>query len=890
MQPDSLNLIREKFLAYFESKGHLRLPSFSLVPKNDPSILLINAGMTPLKPYFTGAQTPPSARVTTCQKCIRTPDIERVGKTARHGTYFEMLGNFSFGDYFKKEIIPWAWEFCTQVLQMPEERLFVTVYLEDDEAYEIWQKDVGLPESKIFRMGKADNFWEHGTGPCGPCSEIYFDRGPEKGCDRPDCQVGCDCDRYVEFWNLVFTQYNREEDGTYTPLAKKNIDTGAGLERLACIMQNVDNLFEVDTIRAILDTVCQTARVEYGRDEKTDTAIRVITDHIRSTVMMTCDGIVPSNEGRGYVLRRLLRRAARFGRMLGIEGTFLHRVAQVVIRESAAAYPDLNEKREYLTKIIRIEEERFAETVQQGSVILDGCIAAARQAGRNLLSGEEIFRLHDTFGFPLDLTREIAAEQNLQLDEAGFRQEMDRQKEMARKALREKAGSAWAQAALPAEIDRSRPTVFTGYENLEDRGQVLYLLQSDANGDNLQLTAQAEAGQSISVITDQTPFYAASGGQAGDIGLIITDNCRLSVQDTTKTAEGLFMHAALVEEGTIKAGDTVLLQVDSTSRLATARNHTVTHLLHKALRLVLGDHVAQAGSAVSPERLRFDFSHFQPLSADEKMAVEQLVNEAILRNDPVKTTVMTLDEARTTGAMALFDEKYGDRVRVVTVGNFSRELCGGTHLRQSSEACLFRLVSEGGVAAGVRRIEGITGLAAWQSVKMQEQLLHEAGNLLKTNPQELPRRVEALLDKSRQLEKELEAEHSRQTALLAENLADQAETVQGIKVVVAQLAAADAEQLREAADRIRDRIDPGVVVLAAAVHGKVLLVAMASQQAVGRGAHAGNLVREAARLTGGGGGGRPDMAQAGGKNPEKIADSLAAARAMVASQLSDPAK
>ena len=886
MQPLSLNDIREKYLAFFESKGHLRLPSFSLVPKNDPSILLINAGMTPLKPYFTGAQTPPSPRVTTCQKCIRTPDIERVGKTSRHGTFFEMLGNFSFGDYFKMEIIPWAWEFCTKVLEMPEDKLFVTVYLDDDEAWNIWHDVVGLPESKIFRLGKADNFWEHGVGPCGPCSEIYFDRGPDKGCGKPDCQVGCDCDRYVEFWNLVFTQFNREEDGSYTPLAKKNIDTGAGLERFACILQGVDSLFEVDTIRAILNHVCQIAKVEYGRNEKTDIAIRVITDHIRSTVMMVSDGIVPSNEGRGYVLRRLLRRAARFGRMLGIEGSFLHDVAQVVIRESAQAYPELLERREHLTRIIRIEEERFDETIQQGSAILEGYLATARAEGRSWLNGTEVFRLHDTYGFPLDLTREIAAEQGIEIDEDGFRLEMNRQKDMARKALRDKAGSAWSQASLPDGIDRTKATPFTGYEKLEDQAKILAILVSGADNEIL-LAEDAEAGQMVRLITSQTPFYAASGGQTGDIGLITTDNSRLTVQDTTKTPDGIILHSAIVEEGGLSVGDSATLQVDAANRLATARNHTTTHLLHKALRLVLGEHVTQAGSAVSGDRLRFDFNHYQPMTAEEKAQVEQLVNEAILRNMPVETRVMSLDEARATGAMALFDEKYGDAVRVVSVGDFSRELCGGTHLHQSSEACLFRLLSEGGVAAGVRRIEGVTGQAAWQTVRAQDELIHETASLLKTQTQDLPAKIGQLIDHTRQLEKELEAEHTRQTAEAAGRLACNAEQINGIRLLAAEIIVADADQLREAADRIREQIKPGVVILATRSQDKVALVAMASPEAIKKGIHAGNLVREAARITGGGGGGRPDMAQAGGRDPQKIGEALQAAKNLAKSLLND---
>ena len=885
MQPYSLNVIREKFLAFFESKQHLRLPSFPLVPKNDPSILLINAGMTPLKPYFTGAETPPAPRVTTCQKCIRTPDIERVGKTSRHGTYFEMLGNFSFGDYFKKEIIPWAWEFCTQVMEIPEDRLFVTVYLDDDEAYDIWHHDVGLPESKIFRLGKADNFWEHGTGPCGPCSEIYFDRGAEYGCDSPTCQVGCDCDRYVEFWNLVFTQFNKEEDGSYTPLAKKNIDTGAGLERFAVIMQGVENLFEVDTVRAILDYVCAKAKVTYGADEKTDVAIRVITDHIRSTTMMISDGIIPSNEGRGYVLRRLLRRAARFGRLLGIDNAFLYDVCAIVVRESKTAYPELEKRQDYIVKVIRTEEERFAETIAQGTAIVEQMIDKARQENRQSLSGEEIFKLHDTFGFPLDLTREIAAEQGLDIDEDGFRQEMNRQKDMARKAMKEKGGSAWGQGTLPEGVDRNLATVFTGYDTLTDTGSVRAILVADEATEALALTDLAVQNQNVTVITDRTPFYGASGGQVGDVGTITGPNGVLKITDTTKTPEGLYLHAAIVESGSLAAGDTVTLAVDRSTRLATARNHTTTHLLHKALREVLGDHVAQAGSAVSPDRLRFDFAHFQPLTVAEKLAVEAKVNAVILDNQRVSTQVMTLDEARHSGAMALFDEKYGDTVRVVSVGNYSQELCGGTHLTQSSEACLFRLVSESGVAAGVRRIEAVTGQAALEWVREQDLLLAKASQLFKSPVNELPLRLEALLQRNRELEKALEVEQLRKTAGAADEIATQAFKIGTFNVLAARLDAPDAEQLRQAGDRLRDKIAPAIIVLAAAQGDKVALIAMASPEAVKAGANAGNLIREAAKICGGGGGGRPDMAQAGGKDVSKIDAALAAAIDLVKQQI-----
>lgn len=886
MEAMSLNEIREKYLAFFESKGHLRMPSFSLVPRNDPSILLINAGMTPLKPYFTGAETPPSLRVTTCQKCIRTPDIERVGKTSRHGTYFEMLGNFSFGDYFKKEVIPWAWEFCTEVLKLPEDKLYVTVYQDDDEAFDIWHQDVGLAKERIFRMGKEDNFWEHGTGPCGPCSEIFFDRGEDKGCGSETCTVGCDCDRFVEFWNLVFTQFNREEDGSYTPLAKKNIDTGGGLERFACIMQNVDNLFEVDTIKAILDEVCRLTGRVYGENEQDDTAIRVMTDHIRSTTMMISDGILPSNEGRGYVLRRLLRRAARFGRLMGLTEPFLHELSGLVIRESGDAYPELRERQEHIRKIIYTEETRFAETVQQGMSLLEDYIAQARDSGSSQLSGSDVFRLHDTYGFPLDLTREIAAEQNLTIDEDGFHSEMNRQKNMARQALKDKGGSAWGGQALPDTIDRSKATAFTGYDVLADESEIVAILSGSEGGDGLVELDQAEAGQAVTIITTKTPFYASSGGQTGDIGVIRTDNALISVEDTTKTAENIWLHAAVVESGTVRKGDSVKLEVDIRSRLDTARNHTVTHILHKALREVLGDHVAQAGSAVSPERLRFDFNHYQAVTAQERDQIERRVNEIILQNMPVKTDVMTIDEARGSGAMALFDEKYGDTVRVVSVGDFSRELCGGTHLSKSTEACQFRLLSESGVAAGVRRIEGVTGPQAYEISRNDNMTVHEAASLLKCSPDDLASKLAGLLDKAKQLEKALAAEQAKQTADAAGDLAGKAEDVgAGMKLVAARIQVQDMDKLRQAADNVRDSIGSGVVVLAAENDGKVNWVVMATKDAVGRGLHAGQLVKEAAMITGGGGGGRPDMAQAGGKDAAKIDEALAKVKSIVIEKL-----
>lgn len=886
MQPESLNTIREKFLSFFESKGHLRLPSFSLVPQNDPSILLINAGMTPLKPYFTGAQKPPAPRVTTCQKCIRTPDIERVGQTSRHGTFFEMLGNFSFGDYFKEDVIPWAWEFCTDVLQIPEERMYISIYEEDDQAFTIWNEIVGIPAEKIYRLGKEDNFWEHGLGPCGPCSEIYYDRGPEKGCGRQDCQVGCDCDRYVEFWNLVFTQFNKEADGSYTPLEKKNIDTGAGLERLASILQDVDSLFEVDTIRSILDEVCRIAGKNYGLARKSDIAIRVITDHVRSTTMMISDGIIPSNEGRGYVLRRLLRRAARYGRLLGIDRPFLAGLAGIVIRESGAAYPELLTRQEYILKIIQIEEERFIDTIQQGLNILDSFFAQAREQNRRIIPGEEVFRLHDTYGFPLDLTREIAAENKMEIDEAGFHQEMDRQKSKARQALQEKGGSAWDKASLPPELSQRQSTLFSGYETLADKAEIIYILGSDADSD-YKLMPDAVAGQIVQVITDKTPFYGASGGQAGDIGYIYGPDVEAEVIDTSRTPEGLVMHKTKIKSGRLFPAMTVKLKVEKMARLNTARNHTATHMLHQALKQVLGAHVAQAGSAVSAERLRFDFSHFQPLSEEEKQTVEDIVNKVILRDELVSVQEMSLEEARTAGAVALFDEKYGDRVRVVSVGDYSRELCGGTHLNRSSQACLFRIVSESAVAAGIRRIEAVTGTVAVEQAFYRERLLEASCDILKTQPQEIVQKIDTLQTRLRQAEKQLQNELAKQTSAAIDILADKTEKIGAFNILIAQVPANDAEQLRSAGDRLRDRLQPAAVVLAADIKGKAVWAVMLSSEVVKAGLHAGNMVSKIARITGGGGGGRPDMAQAGGKNPARIPQALQAARESIYQILTD---
>jgi len=878
MQKMGLNEIRERYLSFFESKGHLRLPSFSLVPKNDPSILLINAGMTPLKPYFTGQETPPCKRVTTCQKCIRTPDIENVGKTARHGTFFEMLGNFSFGDYFKTEAITWAWEFVTRVLEMPEDRLWVSIYEDDDEAFEIWHKNVGLPEERIVRMGKKDNFWEHGTGPCGPCSEIYYDRGADKGCGKPDCKVGCDCDRYIEFWNLVFTQFNKEEDGSYSKLKKKNIDTGMGLERLAVIMQDVNNLFEVDTVRNILNYVCTLASVEYGKSEKSDISIRVITDHIRSTTMMVSDGVIPSNEGRGYVLRRLLRRAARHGKLLGLDKPFLYNVADVVINESKQAYPELEEKAEYIKKVIRIEEERFEATIDQGLSILSDFISETKKKNEKVISGSMVFKLHDTYGFPLDLTREIAEENGLSIDEEGFKEEMAVQREKAREALKKKEGSAWGKD-LYSSLDKSIKTKFVGYETIVSDAQVVCIVKDN------EITDTAYEGDSVTVVLDVTPFYAESGGQVGDTGVIEWSGGLLKVEDTQKTSDGKYLHTGRIEKGVLQNGLSVKASVDARRRRAIERNHTTTHLIHRALRNVLGSHVNQAGSFVGPDRLRFDFTHFSAMSPSEIERVEDEVNQKILENLPVSANEMDINEAKKLGATALFDEKYGNVVRVISVGNYSMELCGGTHLKSTSQACLVKIVSESGVAAGTRRIEALTGEAAIGYFKEKEKQLNDTAAALKTAPQDTVRKAELLNTEIKNAEKEIERLRNKLISGNIDSLLSNALEIKGVKVIAAHLEQLDIEALRNTGDLIRNKIGSGVVVLASSHEGKVSFVAMATKDVVQKGIHSGNIVREAAKVTGGGGGGRPDMAQAGGKDVSRINEALKSAVKVIESQL-----
>ncbi len=873
-----LNELRERYLSFFEGKGHLRMASAPLVPKNDPSLLLINSGMAPLKPYFTGQEEPPRKRVTTCQKCIRTPDIENVGKTARHGTYFEMLGNFSFGDYFKKEAIPWAWEFCTQDLKMPVDKLWVTIYEDDDEAFEIWNKDIGLPPERIVRMGKKDNFWEHGIGPCGPCSEIYFDRGPEKGCGSPDCKVGCECDRYVEFWNNVFTQFNRDESGNYTRLSHPNIDTGMGLERLACISQGVDNLFEVDTVLNILNYICKIAGVEYRKAEKTDISIRVITDHIRSTTMMVCDGVLPSNEGRGYVLRRLLRRAARHGRLLGISKPFLYEVAMVVINESKEAYPELSEKAEYIKKVIRIEEERFEATVDQGIVILNEFIAQVKEKQQTVLPGEMVFKLHDTYGFPLDLTREIAEENGLGVDEEGFKKEMDAQKKKARDAHNSKDTSAWADSVFD-KLDKSLKTVFTGYDETSADAKILYIVRAG------EIVETAQEGDEVTIITDVTPFYAESGGQVGDTGTLTTQNSKVLINDCTRTADGKYLHTGAVESGLIETGNQGVLQIDVQRRMAICRNHTTTHLLHKALRSVLGEHVHQAGSLVEPNKLRFDFSHFSAMTPEELKKVEDMTNAAILESMEVDVREMPIDEAKKLGAMALFGEKYGNTVRVVKVQDYSVEFCGGTHLSNTAQAGLVKVLGESGVAAGVRRLEALTGEAAIRYYADREKLLNEVSQALKASPQDSLKKVETLGQELKNAEREIEQLRNKLVSGEADEVMSKAVEIKGVKVVTARFDTLDIDGLRNTGDMLKNKLESGVVVLASNYADKVSFVVTATKDVLAKGVHSGNIIKEVAKVAGGGGGGRPDMAQAGGKDASKINDALKASLAVIDTQI-----
>lgn len=874
-----VNEIREEFLKFFESKDHLRLPSFPLVPRNDNSLLLINSGMAPMKAYFTGQEIPPSKRVTTCQKCIRTGDIDNVGKTARHGTFFEMLGDFSFGDYFKNEIVPWSWEFVTKVLEIPEDRLYVTIYEEDDETGKIWHDVVGLPWDRIVKLGKEDNFWEHGTGPCGPCTEIYYDRGPEYGCDSPTCGVGCDCDRYMEFWNLVLTQFNAEEDGTYTELAMKNVDTGMGLERMATIMQGVDSIFDVDTVKSIRDAVCAKANVEYGKEHKTDVSVRVITDHIRSVTMMTADGVLPSNEGRGYVLRRLLRRAARHGKLLGIEGEFLAELSKSVIACSGEAYPELVEKQDYIFKILSIEENSFYKTIDKGMEILKADMEEMKAAGEKVMSGEKSFRLYDTYGFPVDLTKEILAEEGMEIDEDAFTAEMKAQKERARSA-RAKSNYMGAAETVYNELPVELETAFAGYDVYDvANAKIVALVTNEA------VAETAQAGDTVTVFLDRTPFYAESGGQVGDQGVIKTETGVVKVTNCVKVVGGKIAHMGEVTEGLVQVGEMACASIDVELRMASSRNHSATHLLHKALRTVLGTHVEQAGSYVSADRLRFDFTHFAAMTADEIKEVERLVNDAIFASYDVHTDEMSIDEARNRGAMALFGEKYGEVVRVVDMGGYSIELCGGAHLKNTAQVGSFKILAENGVAAGVRRIEAVTGKEALKHYQAQEDEIKEICRLVKSTPDKLLSRLEQLLAEQKETAKELEKLKAKMAGGAADEMLSGKVEIGGVAVLAAEVKDMDGNALRTMGDQLKQKLGSGVVVLASGKDGKVNLMAMATDDVVKKGVHAGNIIKAAAAVCGGGGGGRPNMAQAGGKDASKIADALEKAKAVVAEQL-----
>jgi len=869
MEKLGLNQLREMYLSFFESKGHLRLPSFSLIPQNDKSLLLINAGMAPLKPYFTDKTLAPRTRVTTCQKCIRTPDIERVGKTARHGTYFEMLGNFSFGDYFKREAIHYAWEFLTKCLEIPADLLWPSVYQEDDEAFRIWNEEIGLAADRITRLGKEDNFWEHGAGPCGPCSEIYFDRGAHRGCGHPDCRPGCDCDRFVEIWNNVFSEFNNDGNGNYTTLPQQNIDTGMGLERLACVMQDVENLFEVDTVRRILNHASSIAGVAYGTDQKSDVSIRVITDHIRSTTFLVCDGVLPSNEGRGYVLRRLLRRAARHGRLLGIKENFLCDLVDTVIQENQSAYPELLEKKDYIKRVIRMEEERFRATIDAGLGILSGFINSLKAEGKTTLSGEDTFKLYDTYGFPIDLTEEILAEQSLSADRESFDELMKEQRKRARAARTSAEGLAWGGTENP--FAPYAKTVFVGYDSAEAEGEILMMT---VNG---EAQSTAEAGDEVVLLLDKTPFYGEGGGQVGDTGLISGEN-GLAIQITdTKKKDGQYLHIGKIISGSISIGDKVTAKIDTLRRASIARAHSATHLLQKALKDVLGDHIAQAGSFVEPDHLRFDFTHFEAVSEADLARVEAQVNESILKAMPISKTEMPIDEAKMLGATALFGEKYGSIVRVVSMGDgYSLEFCGGTHLDNTSMAGLFKLVSESSVAAGVRRIEAVTGMGVLAMLEDKNNLIKESALALKTSPAELLNRSKSIMTEVRDTQKKLESLEGKLSGLKAAELFASASDINGIKLIAAQIENANTELMRTMGDSLREAHPEVVALLAACNDGKVQLVASVGKDAQSKGAHAGNLIKKVASMVGGGGGGRPDSASAGGKDPSMLSDALAA--------------
>ncbi|WP_129597679.1 alanine--tRNA ligase [Anaerophilus nitritogenes] len=878
MKKMGLNEIRKSFLDFFESKDHYVRKSYSLVPENDKSLLLINAGMAPLKNYFMGIDTPPKKRMSTCQKCIRTGDIENVGITARHATFFEMLGNFSFGDYFKNESVHWGWEFVTKHLNLPIEKLWVTVYEEDEEAYKIWNEKIGLPKEKIVKLGKEDNFWEIGTGPCGPCSEIYYDRGEKYGCGHVDCKPGCECDRYVEFWNHVFTQFDKDEKGNYNPLPNPNIDTGMGLERVACIMQEVDNIFEIDTMKHILDEVVKISKQDYkGEDRKEDVSIRIITDHIRSVTFMVSDGILPSNEGRGYVLRRLLRRAARHGKLLGITQSFLTNLVDSVIEVSGGAYEELIEKKEYIKKIISIEEERFQETIDQGSEILKGYIEGMKKENKKVLSGENAFRLYDTYGFPLELTKEILQEENIDVDEDAFKEEMEKQRQRARSARQNKDEVGWKEDLYSKLNDRIKST-FIGYECDKNTSKVMAIIKEG------EIVSEILKDDEAIIILEETPFYPEGGGQKGDQGILYGEEFVFKVSDCKKVNNDRIIHIGKVLKGRLSIESTIVAAINIENRINTGRNHTATHILQSALREALGEHVEQSGSLVTSERLRFDFSHFQPLTEEEVEKVEDLVNKKILEGLEVTAQQMNMEEAKKRGATALFGEKYGNVVRVVTMGDYSIELCGGTHLNNTSKVGLFKIISEGGVAAGVRRIEAVTGPKAYEYMKSEELKIKEIVKIVKSNSKDVVSKVESLVDELKNTYKEMEAIKNKMASGAVDEILQNMIEIDGIKVIRYKLLGLDVEELRNLGDQLKDKIKSGLIVLASIKDDKLNFISMATEDMVKKGIHAGNIIKQVAKVAGGGGGGRPTMAQAGGKDLSKIDKALEIVEALVKEQ------
>jgi len=875
MEWTSLNDLREKYLSFFESKGHLRLPSFSLVPNGDKSLLLINSGMAPMKKYFTGEVTPPKKRVTTCQKCIRTPDIECVGKTDRHGTFFEMLGNFSFGDYFKKEATAWAWEFCTKVLEMPVDKLYVTIYENDDEAFEIWTKQNGVSPDHIVRLGKEDNFWEHGSGPCGPCSEIYFDRGEKYGCGSPDCGPGCECDRYVEFWNNVFTQFDNDGNNNYTPLAHPNIDTGMGLERLACIMQGVDNIFEVDTVANIMKKVCEIAGVKYHEDSKKDVSLRVITDHVRSSTFMIGDGVIPSNNGRGYVLRRLIRRACRHGRLLGVNKPFLYKICKTVIEENKTAYSELADKEELIVKVILSEEESFGKTIDAGLALLDEYI---NNMDGNVFSGEDAFKLNDTYGFPLDLTKDILEEKGISVDEDKFNALLANQKSTARAARKDAGADAWKGESVKIDAEK---TVFTGYTDFESDSVVLALVNAQG-----ELVDMLGAGEQGTVVLDKTPFYAQSGGQVGDSGVIkSSDSNVFLVADTAKNDDGIYLHTGEVSRGVISVGDTVEASLNQKRRESIMKNHTAAHLLQAALRQVLGTHVEQAGQLVNAREVRFDFTHFNPLSDDEIAQVEHLVNDFIMSSQPVTMQEMPIEEAKKMGAMMLFGEKYGDIVRVVKAGDFSTEFCGGTHVSNSGQLGLFKILSESSVAAGVRRITAVTGYGLMMYLNTNEALVKLASSILKSSDNELGSKIETIVSELKDKDKKIQRLNAELTKLKSADMFSKPTEIDGLEVYIAKLEDTTPDALRSMGDDLKNKGDNVVAVIAGTNGEKANFVAVCGKDAIAKGIKAGDIVRDVAKIAGGGGGGRPDSAMAGAKDISKIDDAVNAVLDIVKSKI-----